>query len=93
VYLSQLSLFAAVVLSSSIVHSVAMEDIANIVIPGGPSGGTCGYCSKPGRRSEAPVTSFLSATFEAIRLSCGVDCASTRPVSLADILKDRSTRV
>jgi len=49
-----------------------MEDINSIAIPGGSSGTTCGYCSEPGRRSEAPLTSFHSATLEAIRLSCGV---------------------
>ena len=49
-----------------------MEDFNNIVVPGGSSGTTCGYCSEPGRRSEAPLTSFHSATLEAVRLSCGV---------------------
>ena len=72
-----------------------MEDIANIAIPGGPSGTTCGYCSEPGRRSEAPVTSFFSASLEVIKLSCGVGAIvlQTRPAFLADILKDRSTRI
>lgn len=48
-----------------------MESITNIAIPGGPSGTTCGYCSEPGRRSEA-ATSSHSATLEALKLSCGV---------------------
>lgn len=74
------------------------EDIistTSIVIPGGSSGTTCGYCSEPGRRSEAPLTSFHSATLEAIRLSCGVgDYAQLDLLLLlADTLKDRSTRV
>lgn len=49
-----------------------MEDISNIAIAGGPSSTTCGYCSEPGQRSEAPATSFHSATLEAIKLSCRV---------------------
>lgn len=72
-----------------------MEDFNSIVVPGGSSSTTCGYCSEPGRRSEAPLTSFHSATLEAIRLSCGVGVYAfrSRPLILADILKDRSTRV
>jgi len=49
-----------------------MDDFNSIVVPGGSSSTTCGYCSEPGRRSEAPLTSFHSATLEAVRLSCGV---------------------
>ena len=70
-----------------------MEVINSIVIPGGSSSTTCGYCSEPGRRSEAPLTSFHSATLEAIRLSCGVGFQPDLVLLLADKLKNRSTRV
>ena len=81
------SFFIFVVLSSLFVSSViseAMEGINSIVIPKGSYGTTCGYCSDPGRRSEAPVTSAHSAALKAITLTCGVGVyASTRPLLLS----------
>ena len=56
-----------------------MEVINSIAIPGGSPRKTCGYCSEPGRRREAPLTSFHSATLEAIRLTCGVGVLCFQP--------------